>query len=144
MTTTRRQPTVFDLTPKDLQELHKLNLNVSASVPPRKPLRSDGYTSHNEYEFDYGNYERYREMHERAKAQRAEWLRAHHLTTKIAAQAVKTDYNPYAHADRLGLVAPPMPEGYAEALKAWREPKPKPALQQIDISPSLKVKVMSF
>ena len=47
MTTTRRQPTVFDLTPKDLQELHQLNLQVSASVPPRKPLRSDGYTSYN-------------------------------------------------------------------------------------------------
>ena len=47
----------------------------------------------------------------------------------MAEQAALTGYNPYVLADRLGCMAPPMPEGYAEALAAWRKSRAK-AVQQ--------------
>ncbi len=120
MTTARRR-TVFDLTPQELRELSRINTVISASVPPRRP----GLSSGREFENDYGIYERYRDLHAKAKAARADWLREHRLNLTIAAQARSSDYNPYANAGFLGLVAPPMPEGYAEALLAWRKPTAK-------------------
>ena len=38
-------------------------------------------------------------------------------------QAKNAGNNPYANAEFLGLVAPPMHEGYAKALMAWHKPK---------------------
>jgi len=140
MTTARRR-TVFDLTPQELQELNRLNGYVSASAPPRRP----GLSSGREFEFDYGIYEKYRESHDRAKAERSYWLRTHRLNLRIAAQAESADYNPYVNAGFLGLVAPPMPEGYAEALEAWRKPKAKPESKAADIpSGPNSVQIMSF
>jgi hypothetical protein len=131
MTTARRRRTVFDLTPQELRELSRLNTVVSASVPPRRP----GLSSGREFENDYGIYERYRDLHAKAKAARADWLREHRLNLTIAAQAKSTDYNPYAHAGVVGLVAPPMPEGYAEALLVWRKSKEKTEPRSRDLPP---------
>lgn len=69
MSSTRpsRKRTVFSLTPKELFELRQLNINVNVTVPPRRPLRSDGFESYHEYSYDLGIYERYRDNHARAK-----------------------------------------------------------------------------
>lgn len=125
MTTTRRR-TVFDLTPQELQELHRVNMQVRATVPPRRPRVASSYGNFHDRHFDEGIHERYKEMHARAKALLTDWLRTHRITRKVMLQAIKTNYNPYAKAGKLGLVAPPLPEGYAEAQQAWREPKAKP------------------
>ena len=113
----QRRRTVFDLTPQELAELRKLNLQVAASVPPKRPSYS---TSGSEFSFDYGVYERYRDLHLRAKDVRSAWLCEKRITRKVAAQAVLTNYRPYANAARINCVAPPMPEGYAEALTACK------------------------
>jgi hypothetical protein len=124
MSTVRRR-TVFDLLPLELKELYRLNLNVSATVPPRRPSRSSS-EDYNDYAYDEGIYERYREMHDRAKAERSLWLRTHRITRAVMLDAARVDYDPYAQATRLGLTAPPVPDGYTEALRAWREPPPPP------------------
>ena len=110
--------TVFDLSPQELHDLRRLNLQVSATVPPQRPRPS---RSASEFAFDYSIYERYRDLHLRAKVERSEWLRARRITLKVAAHAVLTDYNPYANAARIGRVAPSMPEGYAQALAGLTE-----------------------
>ncbi len=110
--------TVFDLSPQELHDLRRLNLQVSATVPPKRPRPS---SSGSEFAFDYGIYERYCDLHARAKTERSEWLRAQRITLKVAAHAVLTDYKPYANAARIGRVAPPMPEGYAEAQVAVQQ-----------------------
>ena len=125
--TTNRRRTVFDLTPQELRELYRLNQNVSATVAPRRPRIAPSYSNYQDRDFDEGIYARYHEMHALAKAQRSDWLRMHRITRNVMLQAVTTNYNPYAKADRLGLVAPPEPEGYAEAQRAWRAPKTQPA-----------------
>ncbi len=127
----QRRRTVFDLSPQELFELRKLNVQVSATVPPKRPSYS---SSGSEFSFDYGIYERYRDLHARAKDERSAWLRAKRITLKVAAQAALTDYKPYANAARIDCVAPPMPQGYAEAFAAlkeqaeasWRKQQPKP------------------
>lgn len=122
--TPRRRRTVFDLSPQDLHALYQHNLNVSASVPPRRPSRSSAFTQA-DHAFDLGIDERYRDLHARALSERSAWLKAQGISHKVAAQAVLTDYNPYAQAARIGRVAPPMPDGYAEAFAAWRQPPQK-------------------
>jgi hypothetical protein len=114
----RSRRTVFDLSPQELFELRKLNLQVSASVPPKRPSYS---TSGSEFSFDYGIYERYRDLHARAKAERSEWLRARRITLQVVSHAAMTDYKPYTNAARIGRVAPPLPQGYAEALAALEQ-----------------------
>ena len=125
-TSTRRRRTVFDLTPQELHELREINLAVMATVPPARPRRGPAYDSYSEYAFDYGIYERYQERHALAKQKRAEWIRAHRINRQVVLQAIRTDYKPYAHADRVGLVAPPMPEGYEQAMLALNPPRPAP------------------
>ncbi|WP_291931136.1 hypothetical protein [Limnohabitans sp.] len=122
--TPRRTRTVFDLSPQELHALHQHNLNVSASVPPSRPSRSSAFTQA-DHAFDLGVYERYRDLHARAKSERSAWLKAQGISHKVAAQAVLADYNPYAQAAHIGRVAPPVPEGYAEAVAAWKNPPPK-------------------
>ncbi len=124
MSTVHRR-TVFDLLPLELKEMYRLNLNVSATVPPRRPSRSNS-EDYNEYAFDEGIYQRYREMHDRAKAERSLWLRTHRITRAVMNDAYRTDYDPYTNAPRLGLTAPPVPEGYTDSMRAWREPPPPP------------------
>lgn len=132
----QRRRTVFDLTPQELLDLRKLNLQVSATVPPTRP----SYTrSGSDFSIDYGIYERYRDLHARAKAERSAWLREKRITRKVAAQAVLTAYKPYANAARIDCVAPPMPEGYAEALAALKQqaeaPQRKPQVNAVDELP---------
>lgn len=124
-TNTRHRRTVFDLTPQELKQLHQLNLNVSATVPPRRPRMAGSYANYHDRHFDEGIHARYQEMHARAKLLRSEWLRLYQISHKVVMQAIQTRYNPYAHAARLGLSAPPVPEGYADALRQWRELKPR-------------------
>lgn len=123
-TTSARRRTVFDLSPQELQVLYRHNQNVSATVPPHKPRRSTD-TTYADHAFDAGIYERYRDLHARAKRERSEWLKTHRISHKVAAQAALTHYNPYTHAARIGCVAPPIPPGYADALAAWHKPAPK-------------------
>lgn len=126
-TTTRssRKRTVFSLTPQELFELKKLNTNVSATVPPSKPRRAG--SSYSEYAYDLGIYDRYVNLHERAKYERSVWLREHRVTREVAAAAIRTEYKPYANASRLGDEAPPpMPEGYEQEWQTVFAPKPKP------------------
>lgn len=128
MTTNRpsRKRTVFSLTPQELFELKKLNTNISATVPPRKPSRAGG--SYSEYAFDLGVYDRYRDLHERAKCERSIWLREHRITRAVAADATRTGYRPFVNAGRLSDDAPPpMPEGYEQAWQTVFAPKPKPS-----------------
>lgn len=122
-TSTSRKRTVFNLTPQELHTLRKLNINVSASVPPRKPSRVDGQ---GEYAYDLGIYDRYRDLHERAKYERSIWLRERRITRAVVAQAVLAQYNPYANASRLGVdTPPPTPEGYEQEWQTLFTPKPK-------------------
>ncbi len=123
MTTKTRLRTVFDLTPQELHELRQINLAVMATVPPARPRRSSGFNNYNDYAFDYGIYERYKNNHTLAKQNRSDWIRSHRVNRQVVLQAIRTDYNPYAHADRLGLVAPPMPEAYAQAFAALNPPR---------------------
>lgn len=136
MTTTRHR-TVFNLTPQELQELYRLNLNIGTTVPSRRPRRAPSFGNFHDRHFDEGIYERQQEMYARAKSQRADWLRLHRITRKVMLEAIETNYNPYANASKLGRVAPPEPEGYAEAQRAWREPKlkSKKALAPLVIGP---------
>ena len=140
----QRRRTVFDLSPQELFELHKLNLQVSATVPPKRPSYSP---SGSEFSFDYGMYERYRDLHVRAKDERSAWLREKRITLKVVAQAALTNYKPYANAARLGLVAPPMPEGYAQALAALQQQaetaQRKPQVTAVDVLPG-GIKIFSF
>jgi hypothetical protein len=114
----RIRRTVFDLQPQELLTLHSLNRSVSATMPPKRPRLSADAGSYSEYELDYGIYERFRDLNARAKAERSEWLRTQRITHKVAAQAALCGYQPYKRAARLGLEAPPMPEGYAETFQA--------------------------
>jgi len=114
----RIRRTVFDLQPQELLTLHGLNRSVSATVPPKRPRLSADAGSYSEYELDWGIYERFRDLHARAKAERSDWLRTQRITHKVAAQAALCGYQPYKRAARLGLEAPPMPEGYAETFLA--------------------------
>lgn len=129
----QRSRTVFDLSPQELFELRKLNVQLSATVPPKMPRYS---SSGSEFSFDYGIYERYRELHARAKAGRSAWLREKRITLKVAAQAVQTGYHPYANAARIDCVAPLMPQGYAEAFAALKEQveaaRPKPQAKPVE------------
>lgn len=125
-TPTRRRRTVFDLTPQELFELRKLNLNVNATTPPKRPRPSGAYDSYQDFSFDYGIYERYRNLHERAKAERSEWLQSHRITRSLMTQIIQTRYNPYKNATALGFETPPLPEGYEEAFQTLFKPKPKP------------------
>lgn len=118
MPSPQRRRTVFDLSPQELLTLHGLNRSVSATVPPKRPRLSADAGSYSEYELDWGIYERFRDLHARAKAERSDWLRAQRITHKVAAQAALCGYQPYKRAARLGLEAPPMPEGYAETFQA--------------------------
>ena len=100
MTTTtkiirRIRRTVFDLQPQDLLTLHSLNRSVSATVPPTRPRLSADAGSYSEYELDWGIYERFRDLHARAKAERSDWLRTQRITHKVAAQAALCGYQPY-------------------------------------------------
>jgi hypothetical protein len=122
-TSTSRKRTVFNLTPQELHTLRKLNINVSATVPPRRPSRVGGQS---EYAYDLGIYDRYRELHERAKYERSIWLREQRITRAVVAQAVLAQYNPYANASRLGVDAPPpTPAGYEQEWQMLFTPKPK-------------------
>lgn len=94
--------------------------------------------------FDLGIYERYRDLHARARSERSAWLKAQGISHKVAAQAVLTDYNPYAQAARIGRVAPPMPDGYAEALAAWQKPPQKPAPKPQANGPTLPGGLQGF
>lgn len=122
-TPTRRRRTVFDLTPQELFELRKLNLNVNATTPPKRPRPTGTYDSCQDFSFDYGIYERYRDLHERAKAERSEWLKSHRITLSVMAQVKQTRYNPYKNAAALGFETPPLPEGYEEAFLVLFKPK---------------------
>jgi hypothetical protein len=128
MTITRKRHNrdVFALTPQELHTLQQLNLTVSATVPPKCPSRSTDCYS--DFAFDYNIFERYRDLHGRAKRERSEWLKAQRITHKVAAQTALARYKPYARAQALGLVAPPMPECYAQAHAALFTPKPRPAV----------------
>ena len=128
MTTTRKRisRTVFDLSPQELHTLRQHNIHVSATVPPKRPSRSPGDGSYSDYAFDCGIFEKYRDLHWRAKSERSDWLKAQRITHKVAAQAALARYMPYARAAALGLVAPAMPEGYAQAHAALFAPKPRP------------------
>jgi hypothetical protein len=132
----RSRRTVFDLSPQELFELRKLNLQVSATVPPKRPSYS---TSGSKYSFDYDIYERFRDLHARAKAERSAWLIEKRITLQVAAQAEQTDYRPYANAARIGCVPPPMPEGYANAIAALQQQaeaaKRKPQLGAANVQP---------
>lgn len=134
MNTPRRpRRTVFDLSPQELWDLRKLNVRVSATVPPRRPRYNSASGDYSEYAFDLGIYERYRDSHDKAKAERSLWLREHRITLDVVRQAVQTNYKPYEHAQRIGLQAPPMPEGYAQAmaaLQAAAAPKPVPPTEK--------------
>jgi hypothetical protein len=127
-TPTRRRRTVFDLTPQELFELRKLNINVNATTPPKRPRPSGAYDSYQDFSFDYGIYERYRDLHERAKTERSAWLQSHRITLSVMAQVKQTRYNPYKNAAVLGCVIPPLPEGYAEAFQALFKPVPTPTV----------------
>ena len=148
MTTTRKRisRTVFDLSPQELHALRQHNIHVSATVPPKRPSRSAGYDNHSDYAFDYGIFEKYRDLHWRAKCERSEWLKAQRITHKVAAQAALARYRPYARAAMLGLVAPVMPEGYAQAHAALFAPKPRPApVRETQTIPGLpSVQTLSF
>ena len=123
-TPTRRRRTVFDLTPQELFELRKLNLNVNATTPPKRPRPTGTYDSYQDFSFDYGIYERYRDLHERAKAERSQWLQSHRITRSVMAQVIQTRYNPYKNATALGFDTPPLPEGYEEAFQMLFKLKP--------------------
>ena len=118
---------------KALRQLYRNARQQPGSVPPRRPSRSSAFTQA-DHAFDFGIGERYRDLHARARSERSAWLKVQGISHKVAAQAALTDYNPYAQAARIGRVAPPMPEGYAEALADWRQqpqkadqkPVPKP------------------
>lgn len=148
MTTTRKRlsRTVFDLSPQELHTLRQHNLNISATVPPKRPSRSAGYSSYSDYAFDYGIFEKYRDLHWRAKCERSDWLKAQRITHKVAAQAALARYRPYARAAALGLVAPAMPEGYAQAHEALFVPKPRPMpVRETQVMPGLAgVQILSF
>lgn len=135
MTTTKRpsrKRTVFSLTPQELFELKKLNANVSATVPPGKPRRVGSYS---EYAYDMGIYDRYRELHERAKYERSMWLRAHRITRAVVVDAIRTSYKPFENASRLSDEAPPpMPEGYEQAWQTLFAPKPKAPAVDVGVS----------
>ncbi len=124
MSTKPRRRTVFDLSPPELFELRKLNRYVNASIPPKRPRDSGGYDSYRDFSFDYGIYERYRDLHDRAKAERSDWLRSHRITRDVMAQAVQARYNPYKYAAAFGWVAPPMPENYAQTFQQLFQPQP--------------------
>ena len=140
----RSRRTVFDLSPQELFELRKLNLQVSATVPPKRPRYS---SSGSNYSFDYGIYERFRDLHARAKAERSAWLIEKRITLQVAAHAEQTGYRPYTNAARIGCVAPPMPDGYADALAALHQQaeaaKRKPDMDVMDDLPG-GVKGFSF
>jgi hypothetical protein len=140
----RNRRTVFDLSPQELFELRKLNLQVSATVPPKRPSYS---TSGSKYSFDYGIYERFRDLHARAKSERSAWLIEKRITLQVTSQAEQTDYRPYTNAARISCVAPPMPEGYADALAALQQQaeaaKRKPDMDVMDDLPG-GVKGFSF
>ena len=148
MTTTRKRArrTVFDLTPQELHTLKQLNLNVSATVPPKRPSRRAGDGSYSDYAFDYGIFERYRDLHWRAKSERSDWLKAQRITHKVAAQAALARYRPYTRAALLGLVAPAMPEGYAEAHAALFPPQARQMpVDETQTPPGqLKVQIFTF
>ncbi len=95
-----------------------MNRSVSATVPPKRPRLSADAGCYSEYKLNYGIFERFRDLHARAKAERSDWLRTQRITHKVASQAALCGYQPYKRADRLGLEAPPMPEGYAETFQA--------------------------
>jgi hypothetical protein len=79
MPSPQRRRTVFDLSPQELLTLHSLNRSVSATVPPKRPRLSADAGSYSEFELDYGIYERFRDLHARAKAERSDWAHtAHH------------------------------------------------------------------
>ena len=80
----RIRRTVFDLQPQELLTLHSLNRSVSATVPPKRPRLSADAGSYSEYELDWGIYERFRDLHARAKAERSDWLRSQRITHKVA------------------------------------------------------------
>ena len=131
MPTRTPRRTVFDLSPQELFDLRRMNLQVSASVPPRRPRRSASSDAA-EYMHDYGVYEHYCNLHARARHERAEWLKAQGISLKVAAHAVLTDYKPYEQARRIGRVAPPLPAGYAQAYAVAFKPAPaKPAAKSL-------------
>lgn len=144
MPTSPRRRSVFDLSPQELQELYQHNLNVSATVPPRRPARAPSDGSYSDYAFDLGIYDRYRDLHARAKSERSAWLKDRRISHKVAEQAALTGYNPYVLADRLGCVAPPMPEGYAEALAAWRKSRAKAVQQPLPTQLTLPGRAKGF
>lgn len=89
MSNPSRRRTVDSLSLQELSELRQLNLHVSSTKPPRRPRLSDGYENHNEYAYDLSIYERYQDSHLRAKAERSAWLKAHRITLKVAAEAMR-------------------------------------------------------
>lgn len=123
--------TVFDLSPQELFDLRRMNLQVIATVPPRRPRRSASSDAA-EFMHDDGLYEHYCNLHARARHERAEWLKAQGISLKVAAHAVLTDYKPYEQAQRIGRVAPPLPAGYAQAYADAFKPVPaKPSAQSL-------------
>lgn len=127
ITPKRLRRTVFDLTPQELRELARWQLVVSATKPPERPRISAYRSNGMGYEHAMDVYERYRTKHQMAKDQRNDWLKAQGISRKVAGQAILAGYHPYAKAHRIGLVAPPEPPGYTEALKelfAYKGAKP--------------------
>ncbi|MGV0985885.1 MAG: hypothetical protein ACOYB2_15140 [Limnohabitans sp.] len=118
-----RARTVFDLTPDELRELRSLDYTVTAMSPAPSGRGGDCY--------DIEIRERYRDRLRQAKANRSAWLKAQRISATVARQAAATLYDPYRHAAFIGLVAPPMPDGYEQAVLTFEQKEAKDKAQRI-------------
>jgi hypothetical protein len=107
--------TVFDLSGSELFELKMLEKSLDYAL---KEARTNGLPGEG-YEGDMDDYSIRSRWHDVAEAQLQAardnlkaWLEKAQVTQEVAQQARETYYDPYKHADFIGLVAPPMPEGY--------------------------------
>jgi hypothetical protein len=64
-----------DVTPEQRVEIKRLNRNVWASVPPKRPKNSFAY---------YEAYERHECLHIMAKSQRSDWLVVNRIPLRVA------------------------------------------------------------
>ncbi len=110
-----KERTVFDLSGSELYELKMLENSLDYAL---REARSNGLPGEG-YEGDMDDYSIRSRWHDVAQAQLLAacnnlkaWLEKAQVTQELAQQARETYYDPYTHADFIGLVAPPMPEGY--------------------------------
>jgi hypothetical protein len=106
----------FDLKPVELSELQRLDNYISyqrreAVKPPR--LRASVYGgSTDDYQIDSDYYELALYGLQMAKEQRLRWLHAKNISVSMAALVRRADYRTYENAERVGRVAPPVPDWY--------------------------------